>query len=217
MGKIELVVSKEDRINIYKSLYIGLSTYNRLRGSNIAIIDSKTYSEVKSRFMNFIMKRQFEEDMIPIDFPYKVDFKNVNNFGGIALFLEKGKNRIQIRKCNEKYKYIKSPARYMLEEAKENPNKFNSSCSQISFFDGLEKKNKFSKLYLMFSYDISGNEFNVLELTLPSNDVINLIEEYDCLDEYKETVEFIENDDKVEDVIVKLKEDKAVVRFFEEI
>ena len=59
---------------MYKILYVGVSAYNRLINENRDLVVSKAFGEIKTRLLSFVVKRQFDKDLFPLDFPYKADF-----------------------------------------------------------------------------------------------------------------------------------------------
>ena len=98
---IQSIISEEERNNIYKVLFIGVSAYSRILEENKDLISSKAFIEIKTRLLNFVIKRQFDEDMISYDFPYKVEFKDVNHFGNKALMLKNNIVKIHINKTTK--------------------------------------------------------------------------------------------------------------------
>lgn len=212
-AKVESIVKKEERESLYKILFIGLSTYNRILKENSKLLESKSFGELRSRLVRFLIKRQFEEDMLPEDFPYKAEFKKTNNFGNTVVFLKNSTSEIQINKIPKSNRLYNSnkPSRYMLEKAKLN----SRYKKEITFFidadDKVEiKENK--RLYVVLGYKIADNKLEYLKFHIPDEYMETSLDCFDAINEYNNMINGDNVDKNVyEDKIIKLKNEAAKV------
>ncbi|WP_034438791.1 hypothetical protein [Clostridium ihumii] len=205
---VESLIKKDDREKIYKVIYIGVSVYNRLLKDNPQLEDSEFFSEIRSRVLNFFVKRQFEEDILSKDFPFKIEIKKINGFGNKALFLQNDFARMKIskNKSNKLYNGNKI-SKYMLDEAKINSK--HEKQIKLVILDNRELEVQQEKrTFVILSYGINGKEFDHIDFIIPNSDMKSSIETFNALDEFNETVKISAQDENVEKRIVELK-DKA--------
>lgn len=55
--KIDKLIKKEERDSIYYILYIGVSAYKRLLEDNPELEKSKSFSEIRTRILSFVIKK----------------------------------------------------------------------------------------------------------------------------------------------------------------
>lgn len=206
--KIESLIKKEDRNKIYNVLYIGVSVYKRLLEDNEELINSKSFGEIKTRILSFVIKKQFEDYMSSLDFPYKIELKEVNNFGNKALFIRNNKVKIQINKTKKKGKMHNSnrPAMYMLNAAKQN----SKYTREIKFFldsdDKVEPKEN-NIVYIICGYGVREKLLDHLDFIIPEQNMNDIIDKFDALHEYNDLINDNNHDETVEKRIVALKEE----------
>jgi hypothetical protein len=205
---IQSIISEEDRKNIYKILFIGVSAYSRVLESNKDLISSKAFIEIKTRLLSFVIKRQFDDDMLSYDFPYKVDFKGVNNFGNKALMLKNKSVKLQINKTSKKGSLYNSnkPSQYMKKEAESN----SIYSRQIKFFidynDELGVKED-SRTYVILGYGVNENKVEHLDFIIPSEDMKGHVDYFNGLEEYNDLIMGVSTNDETEERIMALKEE----------
>lgn len=205
---VESIIDKNERLTLYNIIYIGVSAYKRLLKDNKELVNSASFKEIKTRLLNFVVKRQFEDDVLSLDFPYKVDFEEVNSFGNIALFLKNNKSKIQIQKTSKINKIYNSnkPAAYMLREAKAN----STYSREIKFFIdsddeiGIKEDNR---VFVVLGYGVKGRELDHIEFTIPNANLQGFIDTFNAMDEYKKLTSEVINDEMTEKKIVALKEE----------
>ncbi|WP_346941076.1 hypothetical protein [Clostridium sp.] len=205
---VESIIDKNERLMLYNIIYIGVSAYKRLLKDNKELVNSASFKEIQTRLLNFVVKRQFEDDVLSLDFPYKVDFEEVNSFGNIALFLKNNKSKIQIQKTSKINKIYNSnkPAAYMLREAKVN----STYSREIKFFIdsddeiGIKEDNR---VFVVLGYGVKGREIDHIEFTIPNANLQGFIDTFNAMDEYKKLTSEVINDEMTEKKIVALKEE----------
>lgn len=203
---IKNLISQTDRQSIYNVMYIGLSAYKRLLNENTDLVKSKSFCEIKTRLLNFIIKRQFEEDILGSSFPYKVELRKTNAFNNQALFLKNVKYKLQINKTRNADKCFNGtkPSKYMLKEAK-----LNSIYSrEIKFFfdsDDLVTVKEDDRLYIVLGYGVNDTELSHLSFIIPNEKFDIIIDKFDAINEYNELIMNVDNDSEVEDKILKIK------------
>lgn len=205
---IESIINRADRENLYKVLYIGASAYSRFLKDYKELIKSESFSEIKTRLLNFFIKRQFEDDILALDFPYKAELKKVNNFNQRAIFLKNNKTKIQVNKTSKRNRFFNGikPAQYMLKEARLN----SIYSNEIKFFidsDDEVKVKEDRRVFMILGYGIKGEQMDHLEFIIPNEYMDSAIDSFDGLDEYNEMIVGKVNDEVVEERIVALKEE----------
>lgn len=205
--KIEKLIKKEERENIYYILYIGVSAYKRLLEDNPELEKSDSFSEIGTRILNFVIKRQFEPDVLSMDFPFKVEIKDVNPFKAKALFLENKLIRMKVNKTLKRNKLHNSNkvSGYMLDEAKVN----SKHQKQIKFllFDNNETEIGEQKYtFMILGYGVRNKEIDHLDFMIPSCDMEKSEETFNALEEYQEIIRMGTNNEQTERQIMSLKE-----------
>ncbi|BFK81302.1 hypothetical protein I3900191A7_14470 [Clostridium baratii] len=203
--KVESIIKKEERESLYKIMFIGLSTYNRILNENRELMKTNSFDEIKTRLLSFVIKRQFEDDMLSLDFPYKVEFKKTNNFGSRVVFLKNNKSKIQINKIPKNNKLYNSnkPSSYMLKEAKSN----SYYTRELTFFVDANdeigiKENE--RVYIILGYRIKGNQLEYLRFHIPDEHMNNSIDYFDGINEYNDMING-NNNEVYEEKIIALK------------
>ena len=202
--KVESIIKKEERESIYKIIFIGLSAYNRILDENSELVKSSSFSEIRTRLLSTVMKRQLEEDMLALDFPYEVEFKKTNNFGNRVAFLKNNRCKIQMNKMPKNNKLYNSnkPSKYMLKEAKSNSFYEN----QLVFLLDSNSKIGTEKVYVILGYRVNGKQLEYLTFHIPDKNMINSINYLDAINEYNDMVNG-NNNEIYEEKIVKLKKE----------
>ena len=205
--KIEKLIKKEERENIYYILYIGLSAYKRLIEDNPELEKSQSFSEIRTRILSFVVKRQFESDVLSMDFPFKVEIKDVNPFKSKALFLENKLIRMKVNKTLEKNKLLNSNevSKYMLEEAKVN----SKHQKQVKFliFDNDAEVGEEKYTFMILGYGVRDKEIDHLDFMIPSSDMKCSEETFNALEEYQQVIRMDTNNEQTERKIMFLKEE----------
>ncbi|MCK3712619.1 Uncharacterised protein [Clostridioides difficile] len=206
--EVKNLIKKDDRIKIYKILYIGVSAYKRLLGEMHGLSESKSFLEIKTRLLNFVIKRQFESDVLAIDFPFEVEFKSLNSFSNTALFLKNNSIRLKIGKTFKPGTLHNSnkASKYMLKEATVN-SKYEK---QIKFL--LDESNNISigeeeYIFSILGYGIKNEEIDHLDFIIPDSNMKGIIDHYDALEEYNEMININSDDENIESTIVALKDE----------
>lgn len=210
---VKSLISKDERQQLYKMIYIGLSVYNRLLDENNELEKSQFFSEIKTKILNFNIKRQFEEDMLVKDFPFKIDIKEVNLFKCKALFAETPNARIKISSSPKPNKVFsgKKPPKYMLKEGELN-SKYTRKIKIIMLENNNAKIEEEKCVFIVLGYGINNRKLSHLDFMIPEEDMKSLIDSFDGISEYYETVTLSKNDDSTEKRIIALKEEiKQVV------
>lgn len=205
---VESIIDKRERLKLYNIIYIGVSAYKRLLEDNKELVNSASFKEIKTRLLNFVIKRQFEEDVLAMDFPYKVDFEGVNSFGNIALFLKDNKSKIQVKKTSKINKLYNSnkPSAYMLREAKVN----STYSREIKFFIDSDDEigiKEDSRVFVILGYGVKEKELEHIEFTIPNANLQGFIDTFNAMDEYRNLTSEVINDEMTEKKIVALKEE----------
>ncbi len=205
---IDSIITEKERLKLYNIIYIGVSAYKRLVEDNRELVNSACFKEIKTRLLNFVIKRQFEEDVLALDFPYKVEFEEVNSFGTIALFLKDDKSKIQVKKTSKINKLYNSnkPSVYMLREAMVN----STYEKQIKFFidsDDEVGAKEDNRIFVVLGYGVKGKEVDHIEFTIPQSNLKGYISTFNVLDEYRNLTSDVVNDETTEKRIVALKEE----------
>lgn len=205
--KIENLIKKEERENIYYILYIGVSAYKRLLEDNPELEKSESFSEISTRILSFIVKRQFESDVLSMDFPFKVEIKDVNPFKSKALFLNNNLVRLKINKTPKMNKLHNSNkiSKYMIEEAKVN----DKHLKQVKFllFDNDAEIGEEKYTFMILGYGVRNKEIDHLDFMIPSYDMKCTEETFNALEEYKKTIRMDTNNEQTEKKIMFLKEE----------
>jgi len=205
--KIERLIKKEERENIYYILYIGLSAYKRLLEDNPELEKSESFSEIRTRILSFVVKRQFEPDVLSMDFPFKVEIKDVNPYRSKALFLENKFVRIKVNKTLKRNKLHNGNeiSKYMLKEAEVN----SKHQKQIKFFmfdnDAEVGEDKYT--FMILGYGVRDKEIDHLDFMIPSFDMKESEETFNALEEYNQTIRMDTNNEQIERKIMFLKEE----------
>lgn len=205
---IKQLINRDERNSIYNVMYIGISAYKRLLSENSELVKSKSFSEIRTRLLNFIIKRQFEEDILGISFPFKVELRKTNTFNNQALFLKNSNYNLQVNKTKNADKCFNSikPAKYMLKEARVN----SIYSKEIKFFfDGIDDADirEDEKVYIVLGYGVSGDNLTHLSFIIPNEKFDIIIDKFNAINEYNELLMDLENDDDIEDKIMKIKQE----------
>lgn len=203
---VQSLISKDEREQLYKILYIGITAYNRLLDENRHLEASQFFSEIKTRILNFTIKRQFEEDMLVKDFPFKIDIKDVNAFKSKALFVENSFTRIKIASTPKVNKFVtgsKIP-KYMLRESQKNSRYTKKIRLFILKNNDVEIREE-KEVFMILGYGIKNRDIEHLNFMIPEEDMKSTIDSFNAMNEYYETVMVTENDDYTEKKIVALK------------
>lgn len=211
MGKefnVEAIISLEDRQTLYKILYVGVSAYNRLINENRDLVVSKAFGEIKTRLLSFVVKRQFDKDLFPLDFPYKADFEKVNHFGNVALFIKNDKAKIHINKTSKARKLYNSnkPSNYMLKEAKIN----SKYTNEIKFFTDKDDEvgvKEDSRVFMILGYGLKAEVIDHLDFLIPESNMRECLDVFDALDEYNKYIMDDIEEEEIESEIVALKDE----------
>lgn len=205
---IDSLISKNEREKIYKIIYIGVSAYKRLWDDNKQLENSEFFSEIKTRILSFVIKRQFEKDLITKDFPFEVEIKNVNKFGNKALFLQNGLSKIKLSKTSKANKFQNSTKvpKYMLREAEIN----SKYQRQIKLFvlenNELEAREE-KRTFMILGYGVNDRELSHIDFIIPDEYMKNSIEAFNALYEFRNTVKLSIGDEVTEKQIVALKDE----------
>ncbi|EKQ56169.1 MULTISPECIES: hypothetical protein [unclassified Clostridium] len=205
--KIDGLIKKEERENIYYILYIGVSAYKRLLEDNPELEKSESFSEISTRILSFVVKRQFESDVLSMDFPFKVEIKDVNPFKSKALFLNNKLIRLKINRTPKRNKLHNSNkiSRYMLEEAKVN----DKHLKQVKFllFDNDAEVGEEKYTFMILGYGVKNKEIDHLDFMIPSYNMKYAEEIFNGLEEYKQAIRMDINNEQTERKIAFLKEE----------
>ena len=212
--KINKLIKKEERDSIYYILYIGVSAYKRLLEGNPELEKSKSFSEIRTRILSFVIKRQFEEDVLSMEFPFKAEIKDVNVFKSKALFLNNNLVKLKINKTTKRNTLHNSNkvSDYMLKEAEANSK--DKKQMKMLFFENNEAEAGEDKYtFMILGYGVRGKEIEHLDFMIPSYDMKKVEETFNALDEYKQTILMDTNKEQTEKTIMLLKDEaKALVK-----
>jgi hypothetical protein len=212
--KIDELIKKEERDSIYYILYIGVSAYKRLLEDYPELEKSKSFSEIRTRILSFVIKRQFEEDVLSMEFPFKVEIKDVNAFKSKALFLNNKLVRLKINKTAKRNTLHNSNkvSDYMLKEAEVNSK--DEKQIKMLFFENNEAETGEEKhTFMILGYGVKGKEIDHLDFMIPSCDMKKVEETFNALDEYKQTILMDVNKEQTEKRIMLLKDEaKSLVK-----
>lgn len=212
--KIDKLIKKEERDSIYYILYIGVSAYKRLLEGNPELEKSKSFSEIKTRILSFVIKRQFEEDILSMEFPFKAEIKDVNVFKSKALFLNNKSVRLKINKTTKRNTLHNSNkiSDYMIKEAEVNSK--DQKQTKMLFFDNNETEaGEETFTFMILGYGVKGRDIDHLDFMIPSYDMKKVEETFNALDEYNQTILMDVNKEQTEKRIMLLKDEaKALVK-----
>ena len=212
--KIEKLIKKEERDSIYYILYIGISAYKRLLEDNPELEKSKSFSEIRTRILSFVIKRQFEEDVLSMEFPFKAEIKDVNVFKSKALFLNNKSVRLKINKTTQRNTLHNSNkvSAYMLKEAEVN-SKDKKQIEMLFFENNEAEVGEEEYTFMILGYGVRGKEIDHLDFMIPSCNMKEVEETFNALDEYKQTILMDINKEQTEKRIMLLKDEaKALVK-----
>ncbi|KPU45794.1 hypothetical protein OXPF_05830 [Oxobacter pfennigii] len=147
--------------NIFDDAFI---VYNDLLDNNKEIFKGQYTSEIKSRLINFIIKRYFDDDMVPKNFPFEVK----------AVRMAYGQKRLELRRKNiiltlgkaQTTNTLPSYAEYKSIYAKGNSMIANQLMINI---DGGEEKYIDSPHYGIITYNINENKLQFLNIIMPDS------------------------------------------------
>lgn len=207
---VESFIGKEERIKLYKIIYIGFSAYSRVMEDYKKLMDSGSATEIKTRLLSFVIKRQFEDDLLEVNFPYKIEFKRVNPFGNRALFLRNGNVKIQVNKTSKANKLHNSnkASDYMKNEARLNSIGFREIKLYIDSDDEVGFKED-SRAYMILGYGFKDNKVDHLDFIIPDEKMKKALDTFSGVDEYNELISGVANDEMTEKKIMVLKEEAA--------
>lgn len=212
--KIDKLIKKEERDSIYYILYIGVSAYRRLLEDYPELEKSKSFSEIRTRILSFVIKRLFEEDVLSMEFPFKVEMKDVNVFKSKALFLNNKLIRLKINRTarrNTLYNSNKA-SDYMLKEAEVN-SKDEKQMKMLFLENNEAEAGEEKHTFMILGYGVSGKEIDHLDFMIPSCHMEKVEETFNALDEYNQTILMDINKEQTEKRIMLLKDEaKALVR-----
>lgn len=212
--KIDQLIKREERDSIYYILYIGVSAYKRLLEDNPELEKSKSFSEIRTRILSFVIKRQFEEDVLSMEFPFKAEIKDVNVFKSKALFLNSKSVRLKINKTTKRNTLHNSNkvSDYMIKEAEVNSK--DQKQTKMLFFDNNEAETGEEKFtFMILGYGVRGREIEHLDFMIPCCNMKKVEETFNALDEYKQTILMDINKEQTEKRIMSLKDEaKALVK-----
>lgn len=210
--KIQKLIKKEERESLYYILYIGVSAYKRLLEGNPELAKSDSFAEIRTRILSFVIKRQFEEDILSMEFPFKVELKDVNAFKSKALFLNKKLVRLKVNKTVRRNKLHNSNkvSDYMLKEAEVN-SKDKKQIKMLFFDDSAVEVGEEKHTFIILGYGIRDKEIDHLDFMIPSADMKVVEESFNGLDEYKQTILMDNNKDQTEKKIMSLKEEARIL------
>lgn len=142
-----------------------------------------------------------------MDFPFKVEIKDVNPFKSKALFLENNLIRMKVNKTLNKNKLINGNdvSKYMLEEAKVN----SKHQKQVKFliFDNEAEIGEEKYTFMILGYGVRNKEIDHLDFMIPSFDMKHSEETFNALEEYQQAVRMDMNNEQTETKIMFLKEE----------
>ncbi|WP_443660582.1 hypothetical protein [Clostridium algidicarnis] len=192
------------RQKLYEVVYIGISAYNGLLQDNPEITKSKFFPNVKTRLLTFVVYRQFEDDMVSKEFPFKVDINQVNNFGYNTLTLTTKKIRISLAKTLNN-KSLPNRSKYRIKECKNNFKHGTQLC--FSFEEFGTNKYEDAPTYFIIGFGIKNGEVDHLNLLLPDAIMEDPIANIDLKREYCEWIMGAKEESHIERQIIKVKEE----------
>ncbi|EHI97668.1 hypothetical protein CDLVIII_0962 [Clostridium sp. DL-VIII] len=206
--KIEELIKKEERESIYYILYIGVSAYKRLLEDYPELTRSDSFSEIRTRILSFVIKRQFEDDVLSKEFPFKVQLKDVNKFKSKALFLNNKLTRLKIHKTVRRNTLHNSNkiSDYMLKESEVNA-KHRKQIKMLIFENNEAQIGEEKHTFMILGYGVREKEIDHLDFMIPSWDMKKVEETFNALEEYKQTILMDTNKEQTEKRILSLKEE----------
>lgn len=213
-SEIDKLIKREERDSIYYILYIGVSAYKRLLEGNPELEKSKSFSEIRTRILSFVIKRQFEEDVLSMEFPFKVEIKDVNKFKSKALFLSNKLARLKINRTARRNTLHNSnkASDYMLKEALVN-SKDQKQIKMLFLENNEAEAGEEKHTFMVLGYGVRGKEIDHLDFMIPSCSMKKVEETFNALDEYNQTILMDVNKEQTEKRIMLLKDEaKALVK-----
>lgn len=198
------LVPVDIRQKLYEVLYIGISAYNSLLKDNLEITKSKFFGNVKTRLLTFVLYRQFEDDMISKKFPFKVDIKQVNNFGYNSLVLYNKRVKISIAKTLDNMS-LPNRSKYRIKECKNNFRHETQLC--FNFEEPSIKKYEDALTYFIVGFGLKDGVIEHLNLLLPDTSMRYTIANIDIEKEYFDWTMGTKDEPYVEKQIVKVREE----------
>jgi hypothetical protein len=213
-SEIDKLIKREERDSIYYILYIGVSAYKRLLEDNPELEKSKSFSEIRTRILSFVIKRQFEEDVLSMEFPFKVEIKDVNKFKSKALFLNNKLARLKINRTARRNTLHNSnkASDYMLKEALVN-SKDQKQIKMLFLENNKAEAGEEKHTFMILGYGVRGKEIDHLDFMIPGSHMEKVEETFNALDEYNQTILMDVNKEQTEKRIILLKDEaKALVK-----
>lgn len=213
-NEIDKLIERKERESIYYILYIGVSAYKRLLEDNPELEKSKSFSEIRTRILSFVIKRQFEEDVLSMEFPFKVEIKDVNKFKSKALFLNNKLARLKINRTARRNTLHNSnkASDYMLKEALVN-SKDQKQIKMLFLENNKAEAGEEKHTFMILGYGVRGKEIDHLDFMIPGSHMEKVEETFNALDEYNQTILMDVNKEQTEKRIILLKDEaKALVK-----
>ena len=167
--EIEKTLTPKDLRLIYLVIQDDIKIFKELMEEEKDIFSGKYFKEIKARILNYIIKRSFDNELLPRTFPFKITRKNMG-FNQAIPVLHKENILLTIGKTNN-IESLPSPSRYKKNYAKGN----NLLCRQMKFNLSKELGLEEVPYYGVISYVYNNNELNNLSILVPDNNYKHII------------------------------------------
>ncbi|WP_085829378.1 hypothetical protein [Clostridium massiliodielmoense] len=194
---IENNIDVKSRIKLFPIIKAGIEAYKDIISSDRKLFDSKYSKDIRGHLKNFVIYRQFDEDMLSKSFPFKCEALEVNNFGYTVPKLEKDKGIILISRQSIEGS-LPSKSKYKLKYSENN----NFERKQLRFnLDKLPEIAPDEKYLAFLTYGMKDGDLEFLHLMVPDKDMNECIYDLDIQHEYnlycnninRKDVEYVES------------------------
>jgi hypothetical protein len=143
-----------------------------------------------------------------VDFPFKVEIKDVNLFKTKALFLENKLMRMKVNKTSKSNKLHNSNkvSVYMLEEAKVN-SKYEKQVKFLMLDNNEVEIGESKHTFMILGYGVRNKEIDHLDFMIPNCDMKKSEETFNALEEYQQITRMSTKNEQTENKIMSLKEE----------
>lgn len=169
------------RLKLFPIMKAGIESYKDIISSDRKLFNSSYSKDIRGHLKNFVIYRQFDQDMLSKNFPFKCEPLSVNSFGYTVPKLENGKGIVLIARV-KKEGSLPTKSKYKLKYAQNN----NFKAKQLKFDIDKDLKAVSDGKYLSFlTYGVKNNELDFLHLIVPDKDMnecvydLNIKHEYD--------------------------------------
>ncbi|QNB45830.1 hypothetical protein BR63_05585 [Thermanaerosceptrum fracticalcis] len=169
------------RAQLYPFFLSGARAFHEVIQSNSTLFTSTFLTNIKGWLFNYLIFRQFEEDMLSENFPFKVQAVKVNNFNYKSLNLVRQNVIINIGKAKDK-DALPNRSWYRVKQCRKNKFK----AKQL-FYDTNTKNNLIVKpepYYLFLTYGTRNNDIEFVNLLVPNENMTGYLKKIELGSEF---------------------------------